>query len=399
MGEAARLYDEEVQPQSSQVIDERTGRKKVVWINTRASKEARYEHFTQHKAVAIDEKERWAIDLLKVSLERSEKPFVACSFGIDSIVTIHLVRRALEEMGRDPSDIDIAWVDTLNEFLTVRKFAMEMRDKWNLRLIVAKPERTLKQVIDGNGGVTSDYFFVGKGTRSNGHKPLGEKCCDTLKHKPMKRVIKENAWDLQIGGIRADESKTRLKAGLRDGEYFYSRKEWRMYMCRPILWWLEEDVWNYVEKYDIPFNELYLNNLLQSYPKNFEQVINDNESTIVAAGIDVDALRRHQIQTVTRRQAILLQKLRFKLFTPRTGCQMCPIPVKYGYLQWMRIYYPKVYDAMVHKLGYGPVLISMVPQDVRDELREVFGIDVTAENVHEHLKEILAHKPCVFDRF
>lgn len=78
---------------------------------------------------------------------------------------------------------------------------------------------------------------------------------------------------------------------------------------------------------------------------------------------------------------------------------MCPIPVKYGYMQWMRLYYPKVYNAMVHNLGYGKVLIEMIPEEIREEIKEFTGIDVTAENAHEHLREILEAKPCTFDSF
>jgi hypothetical protein len=108
-------------------------------------------------------------------------------------------------------------------------------------------------------------------------------------------------------------------------------------------------------------------------------------------------LRDRQTQTVTKPQALLLEKLGFKLFTPRTGCQMCPIPVKYGYMQWMRTYYPKVYDAMVHKLGYGPALLDMVPKGVREEIEALTGVDITAENAHEHLQEVIEAKPCIFD--
>lgn len=398
MSEIIIKYNNEVNPSYVEYRDEKTKRKKKEWSGTRAEKDTRYGHFNEYKTATLAQKERWSIDLIKLGISRSEKPYVACSFGIDSMVSIYLTRKALVELGRDPSDIDITWVDTLNEFLSVRNYARIMKDEWNLRLIVGKPKRTLKQVIDGNGGVTSDYFFAGKGSRKNG-QPLGEKCCNTLKHKPMELLIKENKWDCQINGLRADESKTRLKAGLRDGEFFYSRAMWKMYMVRPILWWVEEDLWNYVEQENIPFNDLYENNLIQKYPVKLNDVVSNNEQKLVEYGIDVNSLLEQQVQTVSRKQAILLEKLGFKLFTPRTGCQMCPIPVKYGYLQWMRIYYPKVFDAMVYKLGYGKVLIDMIPQDVKDELKDMFGIDVAMENIHEHLQAVLLHKPCVFDKF
>lgn len=78
---------------------------------------------------------------------------------------------------------------------------------------------------------------------------------------------------------------------------------------------------------------------------------------------------------------------------------MCPIPVKYGYLQFMRLNYPRTYDAMVHKLGYGHVLLDLVPDEVKEEVKLLTGVDMNAEEAAEHLEEILEVKPCVFDQF
>jgi 3'-phosphoadenosine 5'-phosphosulfate sulfotransferase (PAPS reductase)/FAD synthetase len=369
------------------------------WQWTRADKETRYAHFVADKEGQTDlaEKARRSIELIKVGLKRTKKPVVSCSFGIDSVLSLYLTRIALEELGRDPSDIDVVWNDTLNEFPEVRKYAADLRDEWGLRLIVSKPKKPLKKVIDDNGGITSDYFTARKGDRRNG-QPLSEKCCGTLKHEPMRRALKEHSWDLVINGLRADESRQRLLAGLRDGEFFYSISEWKALVVRPILWWNEDDVWNYVESENIPYNDLYRKNLIQKYPDNLNETILEHYDELAATSLDVNALHDRQVQTVTRMQAMTLERIGFKLFTPRTGCMQCPIPVKYGYLQWMRLYYPKVYNAMVHTLGYGPALLGMVPQEVRDEIKEFTGIDLTAEDAAEHLKEILEAKPCTFDR-
>lgn len=387
----ARAYGSQVNPIQVEI----EGKKR--WLNTRASKEVRYEHFNDKKA-SIHEKERWSIEILKTVLNRVNNPVVSCSFGIDSIVTLYLVRKALTELGRDPTDVDVVWCDTLNEFPTVRQYAKELTKEWELRLTIAKPKKSLRHVINDNGGITSDYFTARKGSRKEG-QPLSEKCCNTLKHKPMNDVMKNNDWDCQINGLRADESRQRLLAALRDGEFFYSSGTWKSYVVRPILWWDEEDIWDYVELRDIPYNDLYRENLIQRYPDDLDTIVVENYDELVAVGIDVNLLRDRQVQTVTRRQALLLEKLKFRLFTPRTGCMMCPIPVKYGYMQWMRLYYPKVYDAMVHNLGYGPALLDIIPENVREEIEALTGVDLSADNAHEYLREILEAKPCTFDNF
>jgi hypothetical protein len=78
---------------------------------------------------------------------------------------------------------------------------------------------------------------------------------------------------------------------------------------------------------------------------------------------------------------------------------MCPVPVKYGYLQWMRTYYPKVADAMIHNLGYGKALLEMLPKESIAEIKAMTGIDVTAEDAADKLQDILNAKPCMFDKF
>jgi 3'-phosphoadenosine 5'-phosphosulfate sulfotransferase (PAPS reductase)/FAD synthetase len=343
--------------------------KQVCIEKDRADKDIRYAHFYAHKQTDLKTKERWSIDLIKMALNRAKKPVLSCSFGIDSMIDIYLTRKALVELGRDPSDVDVVWNDTANEFREVREYQRYITDLWKLRLTITKPKKTLKHVIDKNGGVTSEYFFAAKNDTKNG-KPLSQKCCNTLKHEPMKRVMKENNWDLLIVGLRADESRQRLQAGLRDGEYFYSRREWKAYMLRPILWWTDEDVWQYVEQEKIPFNDLYHKNLV----KNTGEIVD-------------------------RQTAITLEKQKVDVFMPRTGCMMCPIPVKYGYLQWMRLNYEKVYNTMIYNLGYGDVLMNMIPNDVREEIETLLGITITPENIHEYLKDILDAKPCTFDRF
>lgn len=392
-----KLYDEQINVESETFKNEK-GRKQIKHYGTRAMKAVRYYHYFQHKKASLKEKERWGIELIKMALQRSHNPVVSCSFGIDSIVALYQTRKALKELGRDPSEIQIIWNDTLNEFLDVKLYAKQLVKDWGLNLLITKPKKPLKKVIDEHGGVDSSYFFTRKGDRRNG-RPLSEKCCGVLKHEPMKRAIKENNWDLQINGLRADESSQRLRAGLRDGEYFYSSGEWKSYVCRPIMWMTEEDIWDYVEQENIPYNNLYKKNLIKEYPSNNEEIVNTYKIKLIEKGIDINKLKNEQIQNVTRKQAIYLKKIGYDIFTPRTGCQMCPIPVRHSYLQWMRINHPKVYKAMIYNLGYGKALLDMIPNEKKKEIEFVLGIDLNEENADQYLKDILEAKPCVFDSF
>jgi 3'-phosphoadenosine 5'-phosphosulfate sulfotransferase (PAPS reductase)/FAD synthetase len=286
--------------------------------STRALRSIRYYHYKKWKTATLAEKERWGIDLVKEVLQRSVNPVVSCSFGIDSIVTLYITRKALMELGRDPSEIQIVWNDTLNEFLDVRIYANQLKKDWNLNLIVTKPKIPLKKVIDNHGGIDSSYFTSRKGDRRNG-RPLSEKCCGVLKHEPMKRAIKEHNWDLVINGLRGDESTQRLRAGLRDGEYFYSNTEWKAYTCRPIMWMTDEDIWDYVEQESLPYNALYDKNMILEYPINNKEILEIHKEELTQRGLNVTELLDQQVQNVGRKQSHYLRKIGYKMYTPRTG--------------------------------------------------------------------------------
>lgn len=68
-------------------------------------------------------------------------------------------------------------------------------------------------------------------------------------------------------------------------------------------------------------------------------------------------------------------------------------------MQWMRLNHPKIYNSMVYSLGYGKALLGMIPEEAKEEIEFVLGIDLDEENAHEFLKDILQAKPCVLDKF
>jgi len=71
-------------------------------------------------------------------------------------------------------------------------------------------------------------------------------CCDLLKENPSKNIPLKS----RIMGIRAEESANRKKRGRinkRDDITIYS----------PIFNWLEWQVWEFIEKYSLPYPSLY----------------------------------------------------------------------------------------------------------------------------------------------
>lgn len=358
--------------------------------NTRILKQHVIEIEEWYKKATLKEKEERSLWFIEQSINKALeecqtglKIVVSCSFGIDSIVTLHLVQRVVSKLGLD---IEVVWNNTLNEFPHTRKYAAKISEEWELTLIEARPTTTLRRVYEENG---VDSLFKRKGDRSGG-KPVVEKCCGSLKHTPMRRAIKENGWQLMFNGVRAGESRQRWMSARRDADLYYSKSEWKMWVSRPLLWWTslgdsfnygnakQEDLWEYVRKYNIPYNPLY----------DLNAVIDENY-----AGNEL---------IVDRETAEQLQEQGIRVFMPRTGCMACPIPIKRGYLKYLRITMPKVYRSMLFQLGFARVLLQEMDEEERENLLKemsTFGVidEETQNAVIEKLEEVLELRPCAFD--
>src|SRR5690606_31234255 len=92
----------------------------------------------------------------------------------------------------------------------------------------------------------------------------------------------------------------------------------------------------------------------------------------------------------------------YNVFMPRTGCQACPIPIKRGYLRYLREVFPKTYRAMLFQFGFARVLIAEMPEGERDQLIDEmaqFGVidDNSQDALIERLEDVLELRPCAFD--
>jgi sulfate adenylyltransferase subunit 2 len=142
---------------------------------------------------------------------------------------------------------------------------IEYRDRlcrqWDLQLIVGKNEEVLRE------GTT---FPEGKASRVE--------CCGKLKKDALKSVLDRHGFEGVIVGVRRDEEPTRAKE-----RYFSPRDqnmEWKVEDQPPELWdqfntgaapgshvrihpllhWTELNIWEYIQRENIPIIPLYLTN-------------------------------------------------------------------------------------------------------------------------------------------
>jgi phosphoadenosine phosphosulfate reductase len=181
-----------------------------------------------------------AQQLIEKALREHKKPAVACSFGKNSIVVLHMVRQFVP-------NVHVLFNDTLMEYPDTYKFKRQITKKWNLNLVETRPTRTFWWIVENYGFP----LFSRKG-----HKDASKNCCRYLKEYPIDRILRRYKFDLYFTGLSRHESRLREFSAKRYGNYFYSKrsKHWK---CHPIQDWTNNDVWKYHEIFDIPRNSFY----------------------------------------------------------------------------------------------------------------------------------------------
>lgn len=183
-----------------------------------------------------------------------EKPVLLFSGGKDSIVVLHLARKAFY-----PAKLPfpIMHIDTGHNFPETIKFRDELVEELGLNLIVASVQDSIDQ---------------GKAVEEKGYNASR----NGLQSVTLMDAIDEHKFDCALGGARRDEEKARAK------ERFFSHRDefgqWDPKNQRPELWsvfngkknfgehfrvfpisnWTELDVWQYIDEEKVSIPSLYL---------------------------------------------------------------------------------------------------------------------------------------------
>jgi sulfate adenylyltransferase subunit 2 len=199
----------------------------------------------------LDALESESIFVFREVAAEFERPVILFSGGKDSIVMLHLARKAFAPA---PVPFTLLHVDTGHNFTEVLDYRDATVKALGLRLEVAKVEDYL---ADGRLRERSD------GTRN------------PLQTVPLLDAINGHRFDAVFGGGRRDEERARAKErifSLRDefGQWDPRNQRpelWSLYNGKhkpgehvrvfPLSNWTELDVWNYIEREEIALPSIY----------------------------------------------------------------------------------------------------------------------------------------------
>jgi sulfate adenylyltransferase subunit 2 len=201
----------------------------------------------------LDALEAESIHIIREAVAESARPVMLYSIGKDSSVMLRLAQKAFHP-GRIP--FPLLHIDTGFKFREMIAFRDRACRDLGVDLVVHRNADAIR-----NG--------------ANPFRLTTSECCGLLKTKALLDALAEHRTDLALGGARREEEKSRAKErvfSFRDslGRWDPKRQRpefWNLYSCRvevgqsirvfPLSNWTELDVWEYIQRENIPVVPLY----------------------------------------------------------------------------------------------------------------------------------------------
>lgn len=165
---------------------------------------------------------------------------VSCSFGKDSMVVTSL---AFEENPKIP----VVFGNTGIEFPETLRLRDKVVDSWGLNYVEVKPKTTFFKIND---------MILKRKLRLDDGRKHSNICCYHLKEKPFDYWRKTKACSRSFTGITALESRHRMFVACKKGMDYYSVRS-GFAKVHPIMFWTEEEVWQFTKDNNLPVNEAY----------------------------------------------------------------------------------------------------------------------------------------------
>jgi sulfate adenylyltransferase subunit 2 len=199
----------------------------------------------------LDELESKSIYIIREAYSQYRHIAMLWSIGKDSTTLLWMIRKAFY----DQIPFPVMHLDTSFKFKEIYEFRDSKAKEWRLRLLIERNEAAL----------------------ADGMSPSKSKlnCCNELKTDALKMAIEKHKFKALLLGIRRDEHGIRAKERYfspRDQDFKWDYKNqppelWDQYRSKqeeddhvrvhPLLHWTELDIWEYVQRENIPIVDLY----------------------------------------------------------------------------------------------------------------------------------------------
>jgi len=199
----------------------------------------------------LDALESQSIYILREAYKHFKNLGMLWSVGKDSTVMVWLARKAF--FGHVP--MPLVHVDTSYKIPEMIEYRDRYAKEWNLNLVVGQNKQALADGMNHERGRIV--------------------CCEALKTEGLRQVMEQEGYTALILGIRRDEEGTRAKERYfspRDKDFSWDFKDqppelWDQFKVsfdegthvriHPLLHWTELNVWEYIQRENIPVSPLY----------------------------------------------------------------------------------------------------------------------------------------------
>ena len=171
--------------------------------------------------------------LRRAAAEYAGRVVFTTSFGAeDQVITDFIAREGL--------DIPIVTLDTGRLFPETYELWAATEARYGVRVRAYTPEREALERLVNEQGIALYRDSI----------EARHACCQVRKLEPLARALAGvEAW---VTGLRREQSVTRTDTTAVERDE--ARGIWKI---NPLVDWSEQDVWNYIRAYEVPYNPLH----------------------------------------------------------------------------------------------------------------------------------------------
>jgi phosphoadenosine phosphosulfate reductase len=166
---------------------------------------------------------RWAVDTY------GSKLTMATAFGAEGCILLAM----LAEIAPDIHAFNLETGYQFRETLELRE---RIKHRYDIEVHYVRPEETVEQMEARFGGPI--------------YRTRPDECCRIRKIEPLKRAVA--GFDAWISAIRRDQTSDRAQSGIVEWD-----NKFQLVKVNPLANWTKQDVWDYIEANDVPYNPLH----------------------------------------------------------------------------------------------------------------------------------------------